>query len=110
MHRKTLLDKEFHFGIGFLNELLEGTGLMLNELSSQDDAVLIPKIMFYSLLYSHKRSGKEIDFTMNTIFDMIDDNGGIGGFFWTEFQVAFYESMHKDVPSDDSKKKVKAAK
>lgn len=106
MLKVILLDKEFHFGIGFLNELLDGTGLRLDELGTQADAVLIPKMIYYSLAYSYKRSSKEIDFTMYDINDWIDENGGIGGSFWNEFHKAFNESMYKDVPVDNSKKKV----
>ena len=110
MNKVVLLEKEFHFGIGFLNELLDGTGLRLDELSTQADAVLIPKMMYFSLAYSYKRSSKEIDFTMYDINDWIDENGGIGGSFWNDFQNAFNDSMNKDVPVDDSKKKVNPKK
>ena len=110
MNKKTILGKDFHFGIGFLNELLDGTGLRLDELSSQDDAVLIPKMMYYSLVYATKRKGNPIDFDMGIVFDLIDENGGIGGSFWNEFYLAFNESMHKDVPVDNTKKKVKKDK
>lgn len=106
MNKVVLLEKEFHFGIGFLNELLDGTGLRLDELGTQADAVLIPKMMYYSLLYSYKRKAQEIDFTMYDVNDWIDENGGIGGEFWNNFHKAFNDSMNKDVPVDNSKKKV----
>lgn len=93
MNKVKLIEKEFHFGIGFLNELLDGTGLKLDELGTQTDAVLIPKMIYYSLAYSYKRNGKEIDFTMFDVNDWIDENGGIGGSFWNDFQNAFNESM-----------------
>lgn len=108
MNKRNLLGIDFHFGIGFLNELLNGTGLKLEELGAQTDEVLMPKIMYYSRLYAYKREGKEVDFTMYDINDLIDENGGIGGKFWFDFKIAFNESMFKDVPVDD-KKKVKAA-
>lgn len=110
MNKVVLLDKEFHFGIGFLNELLDGTGLRLDELSTQADAVLIPKMMYFSLAYSYKKKGMVIDFTMYDVNDWIDENGGIGGDFWNNFQKAFNDSMYKDVPVDDSKKKVNPKK
>lgn len=110
LNKKVILGYEFHFGIGFLNELLDGTGLRLDELGLQNDTVLIPKMMYYSLLYSYKKVGKEVDFTMYTINDLIDENGGIGGKFWNEFNIAFNESMNKDVPVDNSKKKAKTTK
>ena len=108
MNNKNLLGIDFHFGIGFLNELLDGTGLKLDELASQPDEVLMPKIMYYSRLYACKRIDAIIDFTMIDIFDLIDNNGGIGGKFWFDFKIAFNESMFKDVPVDNEKKKVKA--
>jgi len=107
MNKRNLLGIDFHFGIGFLNELLNGTGLKLEELGAQTDEVLMPKIMYYSRLYAYKREDKEIDFTMYDINDLIDENGGIGGKFWFDFKIAFNESMFKDVPVED-KKKVKA--
>jgi len=110
MNKKTLIGKDFHFGIGFLNELLDGLKIRLDELGSIDDAILVPKMMFYSLVYSCKRRSKEIDFDMNSIFDLIDENGGVGGQFWIDFNVAFYESMNKNVPADTSKKKATAKK
>lgn len=110
MNKVKLIEKEFHFGIGFLNELLDGTGLKLDELGTQTDAVLIPKMIYYSLAYSYKRNGKEIDFTMFDVNDWIDENGGIGGSFCNDFQNAFNESMYKDVPVDNSKKKVNPKK
>ena len=110
MNKVKLLDKEFHFGIGFLNELLDGTGLKLEELGNQPDAVLIPKMIYYSLAYSYKRKDQEIDFTIYDVNDWIDENGGIGGKFWTDFQKAFNDSMYKDVPVDNSKKKVNPTK
>lgn len=105
--KKILLGREFHFGIGFLNELIDGTGLKLEELGSQNDAILMPKLMFYSLLYSYKRNNKEVDFTMYDIHDLIDENKDN---FCLAFMTAFYESMNKDVPVDNSKKKARAAK
>ncbi len=102
MNSITLLDRKFHFGIGFLNELLDGTGLKLDELGGQDDALLMPKLMFYSLMYSYKREQKEIDFTIYNIHDLIDENKDD---FCVKFMTAFYQSMNKDVPVDSSKKK-----
>ncbi len=110
MKKVTLLNKEFHFGIGFLNELLDGTGLRLDELGAQDDATLMPKMMYYSLVYGYKRIGKTIDFTMYDVHDWIEENGGIGGEFWNSFHIAFNESMYKDVPTDNSKKKANPKK
>lgn len=106
MHKKTILGREFNFGIGFLNELLDGTGITLDELGKQSEAFLIPKITYYALLYSYLRESKEVDFSMYDINDMIDENGGIGGEFWNTVKVAFNDSMTKNVPVSEGKKKV----
>jgi hypothetical protein len=109
MNKKVLLGREFHFGIGFLNELIDGTGKGLEIIGNEvvnNPASMVPKMMFYSLAYSYKRSQKEIDFTIDDIFDWIDENGGMNNGFFNDFLVAFQESMYKDVPVDNSKKKV----
>jgi len=107
--KKVLLGIEFYFGIGFINELIDGTGKDLTTLSKEvetNPSVVVPQMMYYSRLYSVKRSGGVVDFNMNHIYDMIDDNGGIFGNFCTDFLNAFSESMFKDVPVDTTKKKV----
>ena len=101
-----LLDIDFHFGIGFLYELIENTGMNLVELGSQDPALLTPKLMYYSRAYANKRLDKEVDFNMNDIFDLIDENGGIFGDFCNKFNQAFANSMNQGVPETDDKKKV----
>lgn len=106
----TLLNIDFHFGIGFLNELLDGTGLALEELGAQPEPAIMPKVMYYSRLYACKRKGIEVDFDMYDIHDLIDGNGGIGGKFWNEFLIAFNNSMFKDVPVTEDKKKAKTVK
>jgi len=104
---KTINGKDFHFGIGFLNELIDGTGLKLEELGIQNDTVLMPKLMYYSLLYSYKRNDKPVDFNIYDVNDWIDENKDD---FCVLFMTAFYESMYKDVPTDKSKKKAVAKK
>ena len=106
----TLLDIDFHFGLGFLSSLIEGTGLAITDLGTQDDTVLIPKLMFYARKYACDREGKEISFSIHDIYDLIDSNGGFRGSFWTDFSVAFTDSMYKNVPVDENKKKVAKVK
>ena len=111
--KKILLGKEFHFGIGFLNELIDGTGLSLEDIGQQvssNTASMVPKMMFYSLSYAYKRADKEIDFKIDDIYDWIDENGGLSGGFMADFLTAFTDSMYKDVPADNSKKKATAKK
>lgn len=101
-----ILNIDFHFGIGFLNELLDGTGWNLSDIGTMVDLVTIPKMMYYSRVYACKRSGLDIDFTQFDIDDLIDNNGGVEGVFWNEFKTAFVESMSKNVPIQEDKKKV----
>tara|TARA_R110000822_G_scaffold76214_3_gene183170 strand:+ start:1770 stop:2111 length:342 start_codon:yes stop_codon:yes gene_type:complete len=105
-----LLDIDFHFGIGFLSTLIEGTGLAVHELGIQDNMVLTPKMMFYARKYACDRERKEISFTIHDIYDLIGDNGGFAGEFCASFTNAFNESMFKNVPVTDDKKKVTKAK
>ena len=106
MNKKTILGRDFHFGIGCLNELLDGTGLKLDELGSQSDAFLVPIAAYYAMLYACLRQGKDVDFSMYDVNDMIDENGGIGGSFWNEIALSFRDSMTKNVPVTEGKKKV----
>ena len=108
-NKVTLLGKEFHLGIGFLNLLIDGTGKDLITLGQEvqtNSVVIVPKMMYFSLLYAYQRANKEIDFTQNNIYDWIDSNGGTIGAFWNDFLIAFSKSMNQDVPVDESKKKV----
>jgi hypothetical protein len=70
---------------------------------------MVPQMMYYSLLYAYERAGKTIDFTIDDIYDWIDENGGIDkGVFWNDFLIAFGKSMNQDVPEllEADKKKV----
>jgi len=101
MNKRVLLGKEFHFGIGFLNELIDGTGKNLEAIGHDvinNSVKAVPTMMFYSLSYAYKRSQKEIDFSIEDIYDWIDENGGMNNGFFNDFLMAFQESMYKDVP------------
>ena len=104
-----LLEKEFHFGIGFLTELVENTGMDLVEIGKKlesGDFSIYPKMIYYSRLYSVHRKKEQPDFDIFDINDMIDNNGGVTGSFIKDFTVAFMDSLNKNVPVDDNKKKV----
>ena len=110
-NKTVLLGKEFHFGLGFLNMLIDRTGKDLVQIGTEvktNRVVIVPQMMYYSLVYSYQRQNKEIDFSIDDIYDWIDENGGLDNGFWNEFVFAFGESMNKDVPED--KKKVAKTK
>lgn len=105
-----LLGIKYYLGLGFLNELVNGTGKKLTEFEGVDDAILIPMLMYYSRLYACKREGLPIDFTQEDIFDYIDENGSIGGQLFRDFSIAYMNAMTQDVPLDDKKKVTKTKK
>lgn len=105
-----ILGIKYHLGLGFLNELLNGTGKALNDFAGVDEVVLIPQLMYYARLYAAKRNNTPIDFTQEDIFDYIDDNGGVSGQLFKDFAEAYVRAMTQDVPTQDDKKKVKAVK
>lgn len=105
-----LLGIKYYLGLGFLNELVNGTGKRLTEFEGMDDALLIPTLMYYSRLYACKRLGLPIDFTQEDVFDYIDENGGITGDLFKQFYIAYINAMMQDVPVDDKKKVTKLKK
>ena len=99
-----LLGIKYFLGLGFLNELVNGTGKKLTDFEGMDDALLIPLLMYYSRLYACKRLGVIVDFTQEDIFDYIDENGGVGGQLFADFSQAYIKAMTQDVPVSDKKK------
>jgi hypothetical protein len=95
-------------GIRYGHAWIEDGDMVID--NSNNRNLKIPKMIYYSLAYSYKRKDQEIDFTIYDVNDWIDENGGIGGDFWNNFQKAFNDSMYKDVPVDNSKKKVNPTK
>lgn len=109
MNSINLINRDFHFGIGFLNELIDNTSLDLYELDDKlkaGDISIVPLMIYYSALYAKKRKKLEIDFDQFDVNDWIDDNGGLQGKFVLDFIEAFKYSLTKDVPLDEGKKKV----
>ena len=105
----TLLDIEFHFGLGFLNQLTEGINLSFSELGKQvteNRVKIVPLMMWHSMNYALYRKEKECKHSIDYIYDLIDENGGIDGDFWNQFLLAFQDSMFKGVPVEEDKKKV----
>jgi hypothetical protein len=105
----TLLNIEFHFGLGFLNALTDGIGMSLNELGQQvtsNRSKIVPLMMLHSMNYALYRKGEEETYTLDYVYDLIDDNEGMDGDFWNKFLLAFNDSMFKGVPVVEDKKKV----
>jgi len=102
---------EFHFGLGFLGELVDNLDMGIDEIMgavSKNPFKIIPVIMHSSAGYSAKRNGKEFDYTVYDFIDMIDADGGIGGKSVEKFLTSFTGSMTKDVPVEETKKKTES--
>jgi len=105
-----LLGLEFHFGIGFLTELIENMGfdlVQIGEKIESGDVSVYRYLMYYSRLYSVKRKHEQPNFDLYDIDNLIDENGGVLGEFCQTFLKSFLESLQKDVPVEDNKKKAK---
>jgi len=103
-----LLDKEFHFGIGFLTEMIENTGwdlMQIGEKIETGDVSVYRYLMYYSRLYAVKRKHEQPDFDLYDVDDFIDANGGVLGDTVQTFTKSFLESLQKDVPVSEDKKK-----
>jgi hypothetical protein len=106
----TIGEKErvFHFGLGFLGNLLESENIAMNEIDAklaENPFKWIPLIMFHSCAYGFKRKGQFAPFDAYSFADWIDEVG-MDSEVVTSFFQAFMESLTKDVPEDKSKKKI----
>ena len=105
---------EFHFGIGFLGELLNGLDLGIEELMNEvqkNPFRMIPIIMHGAAKYGFERKGEECTYTVYDFVDYIDADGGIQAKSVEKFLQSFTNSMIKDVPKEEGTvKKIKAPK
>ena len=106
----TIGEKErvFHFGLGFLGNLLESENIAMTEIDAklaENPFKWIPLIMFHSCAYGFKRKGEFAPFDAYSFADWIDEVG-MDSEVVTSFFKAFMESLTKDVPEDKSKKKI----
>ncbi len=96
----------FHFGLGFMGELLESLDCGIDELMQgvqKNPFKFIPRLMFGAHNYDCIRNDKENEFTLHTFTDLIDDDGGVVSENVSKFLDAFTKSMTKDVPKEPNK-------
>lgn len=94
----------FHFGLGFMGELLESLDCSIDELMKKLDKnpfKIIPKLMYESHSYSCLRQGKESEYGIIEFTDLIDEDGGIMSEKTAKFLEAFTSSIVKDVPKEE---------
>ncbi len=96
----------FHFGLGFMGELLESLDCSIEELMSgiqKNPFKFIPKVMFESHKYDCVRVNKENEYSQHSFTDLIDDDGGVMSESVATFLESFTKSMTKDVPKEPNK-------
>lgn len=106
----TIGEKErvFHFGLGFLGNLLEAENIAMNEIDAklaENPFKWIPLIMYHSCAFGFKRRNEFPDFDAFDVAEWIDEVG-MDSEVVTSFFQAFTQSLTKDVPEDKSKKKI----
>lgn len=106
----TIGEKErvFHFGLGFLGNLLECENIAMNEIDAklaENPFKWIPLIMYHSCAFGFKRRNEFPDFDAFDVAEWIDEVG-MDSEVVTSFFQAFTQSLTKDVPEDKSKKKI----
>ena len=106
----TIGEKErvFHFGLGFLGNLLEIENIAMNEIDAklaENPFKWIPLIMYHSCAFGFKRRNEFPDFDAFDVAEWIDEVG-MDSEVVTSFFQAFTQSLTKDVPEDKSKKKI----
>ncbi|WP_312306231.1 hypothetical protein [Chryseobacterium sp.] len=65
-------------GLGFLQQYTEQEKVTLNELIDKftsDAFFTIPKMLFHSLSFNDKLAGNPIDYTLDNVFDWVDEIG-----------------------------------
>jgi len=102
--------RDFYFGLGFLGNLLEKTGIEMHEIDAKiqgNPFKWIPEIMYYSLAFGYVRSNERPDFDAFDVAEWIDEVG-MDSEVVISFFTSFKQSLTKDVPEqkEQSKKKV----
>ena len=105
--------RKFHFGLGFLGELIESFDLdiiTLGEKAAKNPLKYDPIIMYCSAVYALKREGITPTFTQYDFLDWIEESGGIKSDAMLLFNEAFLKSLSKDVPIEETKEVKKKVK
>lgn len=102
-------ERTFYFGLGFLGNLIEKSGVGMNEIDtkiSENPFKWIPEIMYHSLVFGFIRKNETLTFDAFDIAEWIDEDGGFECESVKAFFEAFKQSLVKDVPiQNDYKKK-----
>jgi len=91
----------FHFGLGFLGELLDNLDCSIDDLQlniKNNPFKVIPKLMYTSYVYNLNRQDKEVSLKLYDFIDLLDEVGGVTSESVGLFLNSFTNSMTKDVP------------
>ena len=103
-------DRIFYFGLGFLGNLIEKSGVGMNEIDAkiqENPFKWMPEIMYHSVAFGFIRKNETVPFDSFDVADWIDTDGGFDSKVVIDFFAAFRQSLVKDVPQQpESKKKV----
>jgi hypothetical protein len=100
--------RTFYFGLGFLGNLLEKENISIGEIDQKiidNPFKWMPLIMYYSCAWGYTRKNEHPPFNVVNIIDWVDE-AGIDGTIVIDFFNAFRQSLVKDVPQTNDKKKV----
>lgn len=101
-------ERTFHFGLGFLGNLLEETQTNMVDFDEKRTAnpfKWVPLMMFHSCAWGFIREGKNVHFTLQDMINWIDDTDVET---LQKFNDGFVNSLVKNVPEQpENKKKVK---
>jgi hypothetical protein len=100
--------RTFYFGLGFLGNLLEKENISIGEIDQKiidNPFKWMPLIMYYSCAFGYNRKNENPPFDVFDITEWVDE-AGIDGTIVIDFFNAFRQSLVKDVPQTNDKKKV----
>lgn len=96
-------------GIGYLRHVTESKKISLDELFKSIEGLnavlLIPELIYLSLSYNATRKKEKFEYSLDDIFDWIDDDGGVKGDECQKFINAFTQSLGADVGKTTPQKK-----
>lgn len=98
-------ERGLKFGIGFLQQFTEQENMTLTDLFVKfetDSFFTVPKMIYHSLTCNDKIAGNTIDYTINDVYDWVDDLGMKSDEI-TLYCTTFIESIKVHMPTPEKK-------
>lgn len=87
-------------GIGYLRYLTQEKKMTLDEvlasLNGAQSVLELPEFIFLSIKYNDSKANNAIDYTIDDVFDWLDEAGGVKSEAWLSFLEAFVASVKTD--------------